>query len=48
MLNLRILETFRTKEELVNYFKEKGKNITKEEIESLKKVMPKQKKMAVP
>lgn len=36
MLNLNILERLRTKEELVNYFEEKGQNITEEEVESLR------------
>ena len=36
MTNLNILETFRTKEELLNYFDEIGQNITEEEIEQLK------------
>lgn len=36
MKNLNILETFRTKKELVNYFKKIGQDITEEEIEALK------------
>lgn len=34
---LNLLETFRTKEELINYFEENGESITEEEIEALKK-----------
>ncbi len=37
MPNLNTLETFRTKDELVNYFKEMGRSITEEQIEALKK-----------
>ena len=37
MLNIRELEDLRTKEELINYFKAMGKNITEEEIDALKK-----------
>lgn len=37
MISLNVLSTLRTKEELIQYFKEMGKNITEEEIEELKK-----------
>lgn len=37
IMNFDELEKFRTKEELVKYFEEKGKNITEEEIEALKR-----------
>ena len=36
MTNLNILEELRTKEEVLNYFKQLGKNITEEELEALK------------
>lgn len=35
--NLNLLESLRTKEELINYFEEKGQSITEEEIEELRK-----------
>lgn len=36
MIDLKTLEELRTKEELINYFKQLGKNITEEEINKLK------------
>ena len=37
MTNFNTLEELRTKEELVNYFTQRGQSITEEEIEALKK-----------
>lgn len=37
MVNLKILEELRTKEEIFSYFKQLGKNITEKEINDLKK-----------
>ena len=37
MFNLKFLENLRSKEEIINYFKQKGKEVTNEEIDLLKK-----------
>ena len=36
MLNSKVLENLRSKEEIIDYFKQKGKEVTNEEIDSLK------------